>query len=284
MTASPFVLTGFADEIADDLDTQLDVLESLDISHLDLRSVWGTNVLDLDPDDLDTIERKLDARDVSVSALGSPVGKIEITEPFEPHLKRFETALDLAARFNTDYIRLFSYWIPDGENPANYRTEVLRRMQRKVELAEDAGITLLHENEKDLYGDVPERVRDLVTTVNSPRFRTVFDPANYLEVGVEAYPQGLLQTVEFVEYIHIKDAIHGERGNIRPAGEGDGRIPELLAALAARGFTGFASLEPHLLEAGEMDGFTGPDGFRRAAEALRRCLPGTNLDETRTTE
>lgn len=272
MTASPFVPTGFADEVADDLETQLDVLESLDISHVDLRSVWGTNVLDLAPDELRTVERELEDRNITISAIASPIGKIEITDSFAPHMERFETALERAARFDAEYIRVFSYWIPDGDSPNDHRAEVMRRMQCKADRAEDASVTLVHENEKDIYGDTPERVRDIVTTVDSPRLRTVFDPANYVEIGVEAYPHGLLQTVEFVEYVHIKDAIYGERGNIRVAGEGDGHVPEILAALAARGFSGFASLEPHLFEAGETGGFSGPEGFRRAERAFRTCI------------
>ncbi|MFB6146394.1 MAG: sugar phosphate isomerase/epimerase family protein [Halobacteriaceae archaeon] len=277
MPGPAFVRTGFADEIADDLETQLDVLTGLGIDYLDLRSVWGTNVLDLDPDEVATVEAALDRRGVAVSAIGSPVGKVGITDPFEPHRDRFETALDRAARFGADYVRVFSYWIPEGDDPAAHRTEVMRRMQRKADLAADAGITLVHENEKDVYGDTPARVRDLVTTVDSPHLRTVFDPANYLEVGVRPYPDALLRTAEFVEYLHVKDAAEGERGAIRPAGEGDGRIPETLAALAARGFEGFASLEPHLAEAGTAGGFSGPEGFERAAAALADCFEAAGV-------
>jgi sugar phosphate isomerase/epimerase len=272
MTAPPFTLTGFADEIDADLETQLDLLESLGIDYLDLRSVWGTNVLDLDPDELATIERELDERGMGVSAIGSPIGKIDITDPFDPHMDRFETALNRAARFDADYIRLFSYWMPEDEDPAEYRTEVMRRMQRKTELAADAGVVLLHENEKDIYGDTPDRVRDIATTVDSPYLQTIFDPANYLEVGVQPYPDALLQTVETIEFLHIKDAVRGERGEIRAAGEGDGRITETLDALAARGFTGFASLEPHLASADEKGGFSGPEAFEYATESLRDCL------------
>jgi sugar phosphate isomerase/epimerase len=277
MTAPPFTLTGFADEIDPDLRTQLDLLESLGIDYLDLRSAWGTNVLDLDPDELATIERELDERGMGVSAIGSPIGKIDITDPFDPHMDRFETALNRAARFDADYIRLFSYWMPDDEDPAEYRTEVMRRMQRKTELAADAGVVLLHENEKDIYGDTPARVRDIATTVDSPYLQTIFDPANYLEVGVQSYPDALLQTVETIEFLHIKDAVHGERGEIRAAGEGDGRITETLDALAARGFTGFASLEPHLASADEKGGFSGPEAFEYATGSLRDCLDAAGV-------
>jgi sugar phosphate isomerase/epimerase len=267
-----FTLTGFADEIDSDLETQLSVLESLDIEHIEVRSVGAQNVLDLDDDEIESVKAELDSRGFTVSSIGSPIGKVDVTDPFEPHLERFERAMDVAERFETKYIRLFSYYIPEGEDPADYRDEVLRRMRRKAELVEERGLVLLNENEKDLYGDTPGRMRDIHLAVDSPNLRMVFDPANYLELGIRPYPDALLQVVEFVEYLHVKDAKLGVRGEMRPAGEGDGRIPETLEALAARGFEGYLSLEPHLQVAGEAGGFSDEEGFRTATRALTDVL------------
>ena len=267
-----FTLTGFADEIDSDLETQLSVLESLDIEHIEVRSVGVQNVLDLDDDEIESVKAELDSRGFTVSSIGSPIGKVDVTDPFEPHLERFERAMDVAERFETKYIRLFSYYIPEGEDPADYRDEVLHRMRRKAELVEERGLVLLNENEKDLYGDTPGRMRDIHLAVDSPNLRMVFDPANYLELGIRPYPNALLQVVEFVEYLHVKDAKLGVRGEMRPAGEGDGRIPETLGALAARGFEGYLSLEPHLQVAGEAGGFSDEEGFRTATRALTDVL------------
>jgi sugar phosphate isomerase/epimerase len=271
-TDSPFVLTGFADEIAPDLETQLDVLEELGISHLDLRNVDETNVRDFDDETVETVKETLDRRGFTVSSIGSPIGKIDVTDDFEPHLADFERIIELADAFDTENIRLFSYYIPEGDDPSDYREEVMRRMRAKVELAEEAGVTLLHENEKDIYGDTPGRCRDLHATIDSPNFRAIFDPANYLEIGVQPYPDALLQVVEYVDYLHIKDATFGERGEMCPAGEGDGDIEGLLRTMRDRGFHGFASLEPHLLHAGEREGYSGPDGFEEATVALREII------------
>ena len=269
--------SGFADEVAADLDTQLDVFADLGIDHIDLRSAWDTNVLDFDADQIATVQSALDDRDMGVSCIGSPIGKIPITEDFEPHRERFRTAVERADQFDADYIRLFSYWMPEDEVPADYRDEVLRRMRAKADIAESAGVTLLHENEKDIYGDTPARCRDLLTAVDSPNFRAIFDPANFLEVGVRPFPDALLDLVEFVEYLHIKDAQFGERGAIEPAGEGDGEIPAILRAFDRRGFDGFAALEPHLAAAEEKGGFSGPEAFGVAEEALRDCLDGVGM-------
>ncbi|WP_207592894.1 TIM barrel protein [Halomontanus rarus] len=272
MTTHRFVVSGFADEIGHDLEEQLDVLEDLGIDNLDLRGVEETNVLDFSDEQIERITGALDERGIGVTSIGSPIGKIDVTDDFEPHFERFETALEMADTFDTDYIRLFSYYIPEGDDPADHREEVIHRMTAKAERAEEAGITLLHENEKDIYGDTPERCRDMLTTVDSPNFRAIFDPANFLEIGVTPYPDALLQLVEYVEQLHIKDGVKGERGEIVPAGEGDGNIPEMLETFKRRGFDGPASLEPHLTYAGPKSGFSGPEGYEIAADALFDCL------------
>jgi sugar phosphate isomerase/epimerase len=272
MFDSRFTLTGFADEISADLDTQLEVLAEEDIDYMDLRSVDETNVLDLSEERVAEVRQRLDDAGVGVSAIGSPIGKIDVTDDFEPHKDRFDTALEMADAFDADYIRLFSYWIPEGDDPAEWRAEVIRRMTWKAERAEGTGVTLLHENEKDIYGDTPARCRDIVETVDSPNLAAIFDPANFLEVGVHPYPDALLQLVEHVEFLHIKDAVYGERHNIKPAGEGDGDIPAVLDALQQRGFEGFASLEPHLAEQSETGGYSGPEAFKLASRALKDCL------------
>lgn len=267
-----FVISGFADEIASDLETQLDTLDRLGIERLDLRGVDDTNVLDFSEEQVERVRSALNERGIEVTSIGSPIGKIGIEDDFEPHFERFETALERARQFDTDHIRLFSYYVPEDDDPADHREEVLRRMRRKTERAAQEGVVLLHENEKDIYGDTPGRCRDLLTSIDSPHFRAIFDPANFLEIGAEPYPDALLDVVEYVEQVHVKDARKGERGEIEPAGEGDGEIPAMLAALGRRGFRGPASLEPHLAHAGRKGGFSGPEAYEVATAALRDCL------------
>lgn len=269
---STFEITCFADEIASDLESQLNVLDEEGIQYIDLRSVNDTNVLDLPDDTLDEIRQTLNNRGFEVSSIGSPIGKVDITADFDEHLDRFERALSVAEFFDTEYIRLFSYYIPKEENPEDYREEVLHRMRVKTEMAEQRGITLLHENEKDIYGDTPKRCYDIMTSVDSPHLRAIFDPANYVEISVQSYPDALIQQIEYVEFLHIKDGIFGKRGEMRPPGEGDAKIREMLETFQKRGFHGFASLEPHLVDAGPKGGYSGPNAFKGASRALKNIL------------
>jgi len=265
-----FTLSGFADEISPDLEAQLDTLNSLDIRYLELRGVWGKNVLELTDEEVEEIKGALEARGIRVSAIGSPIGKIQIDDPFPPHLEAFRRAIELAERFECPYIRMFSFFVPEGQADA-HRAEVMDRLAKLLEVAEGHPVILLHENERHIYGDTPERCRDIMETLGSSRFRMTFDPANFVLCGVRPFTDAYPLLKDYIAYLHIKDAIMGE-GRIVPAGQGDGEVKEVLRALHQRGYDGFASLEPHLAVAGEFSGFSGPERFGVAAQALRGLL------------
>jgi len=265
-------LTGFADEISPELDEQLETLAEESISYMELRSVWNTNVLDLTDEELDRIRSRIAERGIRISSIGSPIGKVPVTDPFGPHLERFRRALHAGDVMEASYIRVFSFFIPEGQEPAKYREEVLERMGIMAAEAEDAGVTLLHENEKEIYGDVPSRCVDILTGVGSPALRAAWDAANFVQCGVtHPHNEGYASLRPYIEYVHVKDALAGS-DRVVPAGEGDGQLPETLSALRASGFDGFFSLEPHLASSGRYSGFSGPELFSKATRALKELL------------
>lgn len=266
-----WTLTGFADEISPELDAQVETLHQESMRFLELRGVWGANVLGLTEQQVTTIKERLAEAGIAVSAIGSPIGKIPITADFAPHLDAFQRALDLARAFDAPYLRIFSFFIPEGHDPANYRDEVLSRLTRLARAAEGTGVTLVHENEKEIYGDTPARCLDLLTAIDSPVLRAVWDPANFVQVGVKPFTEGYAALRPYIAYVHVKDALLGS-SQVVPAGQGDGQLRETLAALRDSGFDGFFSLEPHLQTAGKFSGFSGPELFRTAALAFKELL------------
>ena len=266
-----WTLTAFADEISPDLSVQLSTLVDESIRYLELRGVWNKNVLDLSDSEIETVKATLGQRGVRFSSIGSPIGKIPIADDFAPHLDRFQRALKIARVLEAPYIRVFSFFIPTGEDPARYRDEVLERMSRLARAAEGSGVTLLHENEKEIYGDIPARCLDILTQVNSPILRAAWDPANFVQCGVRPHTEGYAALRPFIVYVHVKDALL-DSGQVVPAGQGDGEVRETIAALRASGYDGFFSLEPHLAAAGTFSGFSGPDLFRVAARAFKDLL------------
>ncbi|MBA2784415.1 MAG: sugar phosphate isomerase/epimerase [Rubrobacteraceae bacterium] len=266
-----WTLTGFADEISPELDEQLNTLAEESISYMELRSVWNTNVLDLTDGELDRVKSAAALRGIGMSSIGSPIGKVPVTDPFGPHLERFRRALYAADVLEAPYVRVFSFFIPEGQDPDQYREEVLDRMGILAGEAEDSGVTLLHENEKEIYGDVPSRCVDILAGVESPALRAAWDAANFVQCGISPYKEGYASLRPYIEYVHVKDAL-SDSNRVVPAGEGDGQLPETLSALRASDFDGFFSLEPHLASSGKYSGFSGPELFRKAAGAFKEVL------------
>jgi len=270
-------LSAFADEISSDLDEQVAVLRSENIHYLDLRGVWNTNVLDLTDTEVATIKETLHAQGMGVAAIGSPIGKVPIDSSFDEHMQRFEQAIGLAHTFDTPFIRIFSFYPPSAAtkeagsaSPGEWRDEVLRRLREMTARASAAGIILLHENEKDIYGDTIARCKDLLQSCNDAHFQAILDPANFIQSGQVPYPDAYEALLPWLHYVHVKDA--RTDGSVVAAGEGVARWPDLLQRLREDGYDGFFSLEPHLAAARQYSGFSGPDLFRRASQALQRML------------
>jgi sugar phosphate isomerase/epimerase len=269
-----FILSAFGDEIAPDLDEQLDALEEAGLRYLELRGAWGKNVADFDNADLKRIEQALAARGIGVSAIGSPIGKTLITEPFEPELQRFERMLEVADWLGSSYIRLFSFFMPKAEGAAaypKYRAEVIRRLEQMAEMTQPYGMILLHENEKDIYGDTAERCADLLDSVGSANLRATFDPANFVQVGIKPFSEAYPLLEQHITYVHIKDAFF-EDGRVVVAGEGEGEVEQVLNALYQKRYVGYVSLEPHLQASGPYAGFSRRQLFHEAVAALKAML------------
>ena len=264
-------LSGFADEISPDPREQLATLAAEAITHLELRSAWSINVADFTGEQLAAFRAVLGDTGVRVSAIGSPIGKIPLDAPLGPELDRMRRIADIARELGTSIVRVFSFFVPPGEPLERHRVQVIDRMAALAEIAAERTLILAHENEKEIFGDTPDRCADLITSVDSPALRATFDAANFVQCGVRPFDEayGLLRP--YLVYLQVKDAL-AATGEVVPAGQGDGQVRETLAALRDSGFEGFVSLEPHLAQAGRYGGFSGPEGFARASQSLKLIL------------
>ena len=271
-----WTLSGFVDEISDDFTEQCKVASGLGLRYVEVRSAWGTNILDLDDSQLATVRETLDGYGLKVSSIGSPIGKISIDDEFPPHLERMQHAVEVAETLEAPYIRLFSFFIPEGTDPDSRRDEVLSRMSSLAEAAIDSDVVLVHENEKEIYGDIPRRCLDIVTSVSSSKLQLAWDPANFVQVGVRPFSEGYAMLRPHVGYIQIKDALLSD-GTVVVAGAGDGEVPETVRALRADGFDGFFSLEPHLGEYTAFGAMSGPELFTESWKAFTGILTSEGI-------
>jgi sugar phosphate isomerase/epimerase len=280
MPTAAFTLSAFGDEIADDLGEQLRVLRELRIGYLELRGAWGKNVSVLSDDEVEAIRRLCAERAIGLSCIGSPIGKSPLAEPLEPVLDSLRRLCQVATTLGTRRIRIFSFYPPEGDDPADHLAEATARLRRLATLAGEHDILLLLENELGIVGDTPERCAALLEAVDSLNLRFVWDTANFVQVKLarpveRGWP---LLSRYLAQHVQIKDARLAD-GTVVPAGEGDAQVGELLDRLRETSYRGFLALEPHLAYAGPRGGFSGPDGMARAADALRRLLAARGCTE-----
>jgi len=237
-----FVFSAFADESDEKLTGQIDALIRNGYTHLEIRNLDGKNVSDLSVNEAREISKILSDSELKVWSIGSPIGKIEITDDFESHLDKYKQTLEIANILGADRIRLFSFFMPRGENPENYKNLVIDRMGAFSEIAKEYSVIPCHENEKGIYGDIATRCAEIHKAL--PYIKAVFDPANFIQAGQDTL--GAFELLgRYVDYMHIKDAL--KNGEVVPAGKGVGNVPQLIGKYKNSGGR-VLTLEPHLYE------------------------------------
>ena len=271
-------ISAFADEIAQDLKTQMNVCENHSIKSIDVRSIDDKNVSALTLSEVAEYRKQLEGRGFTVPCIGSPLGKIKISDNFDAHMELLRHCCEIAKAFGTSMIRIFSFYPSEGMKIENQRGEVMERMAAMIALAERADCILMHENEKAIYGAKPDGVKDLFSTFKTDNFKSIFDPANYIEEEIAPYDDGwMCGLAELTDFFHVKDK-DPSQSTCCPAGEGDGQFAEIFADLKKRNWSGYMTLEPHMKVAGHSSGFTGEDMFAKAVEGLKKMCDQAGLE------
>lgn len=238
-----FLLSAFADEGGKTIEEQIKALKDNGLTHIEPRGINGVNISDYTPEMAKELSKILDDNGIGISAIGSPFGKIKITDDFEPHFEKFKRTVENACILGAKNIRMFSFYF-EGDAFAQYRDEVMERLLKFCDYSLKSGIWCCHENEKGIYGDNAERCLDILTTLKG-KIKGVFDPANFIQCGVDILP-AYEMLKDYIEYLHIKDARKTD-GFVVPCGCGDGCIPELLKRFKQKEGKRFLTLEPHLM-------------------------------------
>ena len=233
-------LFAFADEADGGINGQIAAMKRNGLDGLEIRRVDGAMVSDISLEKAKEVKQKLDDNDLITWSIGSPIGKIGINDPFDEHLEKFKHTLEIAKTLDAKNIRLFSFYIPNGENIEGYKNKVIDRLGQLLKVAEGSDIILCHENEKGIYGDIPERCLQIHESL--PELKGIFDPANYIQCGVDTLKAWELLK-QYIGYMHIKDC--KKSGFVVPSGFGDANIKEISKQFIAGGGNSF-TIEPHL--------------------------------------
>ena len=238
------LVSAFADEYSSELDIQLEMLVQNGIKYIEPRFLCGKNVADLTASEARDAAKKINYAGIGVSAIGSPLGKINLADDFDEHTEKARRVFETANILGAKNIRMFSFYLREGKSPAECRTEVIDKLGRLIDIADSHRVALCHENEAKIYGESPDACLDILTAFGG-KMRAVFDMGNFVLDGYRPYPDAYKKLKDYIEYFHIKDALY--EGAIVPPGCGEASIKDIIkdyAESSQRGF--FITLEPHL--------------------------------------
>ena len=245
----------FADEASPNIDEQIAALKRNGLNGLEIRNVDRVNISDITLEKAKEVKQKLSSNGLITWSVGSPIGKIDIEkDDFKAHIEKLKHTLEIANILESKNIRMFSFYMPEGKEASDYKKEVIDRLGQMCEIAKAYNVFLCHENEKGIYGDIPERCLEIHKAV--PELKGIFDPANYVQSGADTL-RAWDMLKSYIYYMHIKDA--KSDGAIVPAGVGDGNIKEISKSFIEKGGNAF-TIEPHLIE------FDGLSGLEREGE------------------
>lgn len=287
MPADQIAYAGLGDEAGVSLRDQLDALARLDWRWIELRTVDGTAIADLDNRAFTQLVDTLVNQEMRVAGVASRIGNWSrpITGAFDADLDELAILTRRCAALGTRYIRVMSY-LNAGLEEREWGRRVVERMRELASRAERAELVLLHENCTGWAGTSAERMLELLEKVGSPALRLLFDTGNGVAHGYQAYPM-LVDVLAHVAHVHVKDV---EGCAAHPVytlpGVGQARVADCLRLLLRSGYTGVWSIEPHLhlrpheaadgqddeAGQGDHDGRRRQDGFVASGLALETLV------------
>jgi L-ribulose-5-phosphate 3-epimerase len=268
------------DEVTANFDQALDWIAAQGLRYAEIRTIDGRNVAELDEAQARDVRRELDARNLLVAGLSSPLFKCALDpsrpvasgdtfgqkeETVDAHFAKLDRVIRTAKILGTRNIRVFSFW--REQDPARYEADIVRHLTRAAGVAAKADVLLLLENEPSCNGGFAEEVGRLVRAIDSPNLRALWDPGNEAYGGREAFPAGYGHVKDVIAHVHLKDAYHTKEGKARcvPLGSGDVDWLGHFRALAADGYDGLYTIETHFTPAGAEKAL----GSRMTLDAIR---------------
>jgi sugar phosphate isomerase/epimerase len=276
----PFKLGIITDEITQDLVQALDFIASYSLAYCELREIWGKNIMNLSPSELERARQLVEIHRLQVSEIASPLFKYNLPEmPAQPSEKRdtfmasftdqdtedlLKRSFQIARLFGTQKVRVFSYWrVDDPEKAYPY---VRERLAKAAAVAAQSHMTLLLENEFACNVGTGKELGRIIRDINSPSLRAMWDPGNAVVLNEVPYPDGYSYVRGLFLHMHVKDAERDPAtGKTRwlPVGSGSVDFHGEFQALLRDGYRGTMSLETH---------YRRPDG--NAVESTRESLEG----------
>ncbi len=270
-------LAAITDEFSPNLETALQAMAEIGMTGVELRVVWGKNILDLSDDEVDRVTALVAARGMRILSIASPVLKCELPDapPIDERLqqdvfgsrysfadqpKLAERAFSIARRTGARIVRVFSYW--RTVDPARCFDRIVSALDELGSQAAPRGLVIGLENEHACNVATGQEAARVLAALDHPAVQLVWDPANASILGERPYPDGYDQLpAGRIVHVHAKDChVHHHTPTWGPIGEMSIDWAGQIEALVRDGYQGAISLETH---------WKGPNGDK--LEASRIC-------------
>ena len=263
---SPFRVAVINDEISPDFDHACYVVaHDFGMSWIELRGMWGKNVMDLSASEIDDAKKILAKYNLRVTDIASPLFKTDWPgapksqygskgdlhgapeATFKQQDEILERSISLAKQFNTDRIRGFDFWRLDDVAP--YRAAIDEKLRSAAETAGIEGVLLLLENEFECNTATGREAARTLNAIQSPHLALNWDPGNAVMRGeLDAFPGGWdALPKNRIHHCHCKNAVKNATGKIEWAPVDKGFIDwtAQFRALKQIGYREAVSLETH---------------------------------------
>jgi L-ribulose-5-phosphate 3-epimerase len=264
------------DEFTPEIEKALNSMASIGMDRVELRVVWGKNIMDLSTDELDRVKELVAAKKMQVVSIASPLLKCVLPDAppidsrfqhdifasrhtFDDQPRLTEHAFEIARKLGANIVRVFSYW--RTVEPEKSFDRVVRALSEMADLARKEGLTVGLENEHACNIATAEETARVLEAVDHPNLKVVWDPANAYISGENPFPDGYKRLPPHrIAHVHAKDCrLQGHSPVWGPLGTQDVDWKGQIAALLEDGYRGCITLETH---------WGGPHGDKHLASVI----------------
>ncbi len=276
LMAQLFRIAAITDEFSPDLEIALHSMSEVGMTGVELRMVFGKNIVDLTDDELDRAIPLVRSNGMEIISIASPLLKCTLPDAPEVDARfqqdsfaarhRFEDqpilaarVFEIARRTGAGIVRVFSYW--RTVRPEACFERVVDALGKLANEAARHNVTIGIENEHACNIATGQETARVLAALDHPNLKVVWDPANALVSGENPFPEGYSKVpVARIVHVHAKDCrVAGHTPEFGPLGEMGIDWPGQVAALARDGYRGWISLETH---------WPGPGGDKHQASMI----------------
>lgn len=224
------------DQLSMDLEEALLIAQKYNYDYVEIHSLWGKTVEDLDENQVKKSKELLTKYDMKVSCIGSTIfficplyddykisnfnSNFLVSEGnFNQHLDKLRNAIKIASLLDTKVIRIFPFRAPVNKESIGTDKDldlIIEKLTIATKMVEGTDLILALENCPHSYLPKGTMTKKVIDKINSNNLKLLWDPANSFRAPVDTIPaqyknidliDELEQIKDQIIHVHLKDYI-----------------------------------------------------------------------------